>query len=193
MIVDRAHRGDVGLLFLGDSITEAMLGHRDLLNKYFGNMKPVPFGIGGDRTQHLIWRIQNGELDGISPKVLVLLIGTNNISAGDHDVDIVRGVQAVIKEIHSRLPKTKIVLLGLLPRDAEPSRTRKHISYINANFPKLADNKTVWFIDVGDKFLDQKGNLPADLMPDYLHPSSKGYEVLFEQIKPLVEKLYKSS
>jgi lysophospholipase L1-like esterase len=192
-LVERAKKGNVGVMFIGDSITEAMTSCRPILQRYFGKMNPDAFGIGGDRTQHLLWRLQHGELNGVKPRVAVVLIGTNNISAGDKNAAIVHGVEAVLNEVRLHTPSTKIVLMGLLPRGPTLGPVRKRIDGINAGLQKLADNKHVWYTDPGRKLLRPDGSLPQELMPDFLHPSEKGYELIFDQIKPLIGELYEGS
>ncbi len=190
----RASDGGVGLLFLGDSITEAMTYNRDLMDKYFSSYKPDAFGISGDETQHLLWRVRDGELNGLSPQVIVMLIGTNNLSLSDEDDTISSGVQRILMELEKRFPESKIILLGILPRAHNAqNHVRERIIFVNTNLKQLADNKRVFYIDIGDKLLDSDGTLSTDTMPDFLHPSPAGYEKMFTAIKPLVDKLYSDS
>jgi lysophospholipase L1-like esterase len=196
-----AKRGGVDVLFLGDSITDAWGGEghpanargTKVLTKEFGSYKLANFGIGGDRTQHVLWRLQNGELDGIQPKVVMLMIGTNNVSSNSAE-EIADGVTAIVKEIRQRSPRTKILLLGVFPRaEKADSPLRQKLKEVNAIISKLDDGgKTVRYLDIGDRFLDKDGILPRDIMPDFLHPNEKGYEIWAEAVKgPLQDLLGK--
>lgn len=189
--VERAKKGNIGVVFYGDSITELMEQDRQLFDKYFSKFRSEPFGIGGDRTEHLLWRLQNGELNGFVPKVAVVLIGTNNLSA-DKEHEIALGVEAVISEIRGRSPDTKILLLGLLPRGQsakDPFRAR--LKKVNNEITKLADQKHVWYQDIGDRLVDKDGNISEEIMPDFLHPSAKGYQIIYEAVQPQVARLFK--
>lgn len=188
-LMSRASRGDVGLLFLGDSITLGMDDAQDIMQRLWAPYKPLNFGIGGDGTQHLLWRLQNGEVSGLKPKVAVVLIGTNNL-AENHVDDIVHGVKVNVEELRKQLPLTRVVVLALLPRSPFANdRIRKKLNEVNAKLPELADNKDVFFIDVGPSLLQPDGTLTADVMPDYLHPSHKGYEMLFTALKPKLDPI----
>lgn len=193
-LVKRAHEGKIDTLFLGDSITEGM--HIVQLHKLI-SPEATNLGIGGDRTQHLLWRLRNGELDiaGDPPKYAVVLIGTNNMPIWDDkttstNAEIVQGVQANLKEIEHRLPKTKILLLGLLPRD-EKAKTdfRNRIIEINKKLKDFADNKHVWFLDLSAELIEPDGTMKASIMPDFLHPSELGYEHMFKPIKAKLDSM----
>ena len=186
----RGKEGKIGVLFLGDSITEGWGGAKDVWEAHFGKDDPANFGISGDRTQHVLWRIANGELDGIKPRVLVLMIGTNNI--GNPTEEILRGDLAIVNEIHKKLPKTKLLLLGIFPRGREASDpAREKIKMVNNALSKLDRKKNVRYLDIGDKFLDAMGTLPPDIMPDALHPNHKGYEIWADAIQPTLDKMMK--
>lgn len=193
-----AKKGGVDVLFLGDSITDAWGGEghnpkaagAKLFAKEFLPLKAANFGIGGDRTQHVLWRLQNGELDGIQPKVVMLMIGTNNSSTNTAE-EIAAGITAVVKEIHKRSPKTKVLLLAVFPRGAKPNPTRDKLKQVNNIVAKLDDGgKTVRYLDIGDKFLASDGSLTKDIMPDALHLSEKGYQIWTDAVKgPILELL----
>lgn len=190
----RGKEGKIGVLFLGDSITAGWGRAKDVWDQHFGKYDPANFGIGGDRTQHVLWRIENGELDGISPKVLVLMIGTNNI--GYPAEEILKGDKKIVAEIQRKLPDTRILLLGIFPRGADPKNPgvagmRAKIKAVNQELAKLDDGKKVRYLDIGDKFLDAEGNLPADIMPDALHPNLKGYQIWADAIQPLLDEMMK--
>lgn len=184
----RGKEGPIGVLFLGDSITAGWAGGgKKVWEEKFAPYQPANFGIGGDRTQHVLWRIANGELDGIKPKAVVLMIGTNNI--GYPAEDILKGDAKIVEQIHQKLPDTKLLLLGIFPRGAEANNPyRAKIKTVNEGLAKLHDGKKTFYLDIGDKFLDAQGNLPKDIMPDALHPNAKGYEIWAAAIKePLAE------
>jgi lysophospholipase L1-like esterase len=195
-----AKRGGVDVLFLGDSITDAWggEGHRanapgtEVLVREFGSLKLANFGISGDRTQHVLWRLQNGELDGIQPKLVMLMIGTNNSNGKDNTAEeIAEGITTIVKEIHQRSPKTKVLLLAVFPRREKPEDPqREKLKQVNAIIGKLDDGgKTVKYLDIGDRFLDKDGKLPKDVMPDFLHPNAKGYEIWAKAVKGPIQEL----
>jgi len=187
--VEIAKKGDTGLLFLGDSITAGWGGQKATWEKAFGEYKPANFGIGGDRTQHVLWRIENGELEGITPKAAVLMIGTNN-TGSDSAEGIAKGVTKIVETIRSKSPKTKVLLLAVFPRAEKPDNAaRAKIKEINAIIAKLADNQNVHFLDIGEKFLQPDGTLTKEIMPDFLHLSPKGYQVWADAITPKLAEL----
>jgi lysophospholipase L1-like esterase len=186
-----AKNGKVGVLFVGDSITDGWrTGGKKVFEQNYGSMDPLNIGIGGDRTQHVIWRLEHGEVEGISPKAAVLMIGTNNLGSNSNE-EIVAGVTKIVQELHSKLPNTKVLLLAIFPRGAkadDPNRAR--IKAINEQLAKLDDGgKTVKYLDIGPKFLDADGNLPKDIMPDALHPNEKGYQIWAEAMGPTLAEL----
>jgi lysophospholipase L1-like esterase len=196
-----AKKGEVDVLFLGDSITDAWGGEghganaagSKLFAERFVPLKAANFGIGGDQTQHVLWRMQNGELDGIQPKVVMLMIGTNNMG-GNAAEQIAAGVTAIVKEIHKRSPGTKVLLLGIFPRaEKADNPVRAKIKETNAIIAKLDDGgKSVQYLDIGEKFLEADGSLSREIMPDFLHLSPKGYGIWADAVeKPIKELLAK--
>jgi lysophospholipase L1-like esterase len=187
----RTKEGNVDLLFLGDSITAAWAGAgKDVWKEKYEPRKAANFGIGGDRTQHVLWRIENGELDGIKPKVIVLMIGTNNTNSDDAD-RIAEGVTKIVKTARAKTG-AKVLLLGVFPRgeDAEKgAKFREKITRINEVIGKLDDGKTVRYLDLKDKFQQPDGTIAKEIMPDYLHLSPKGYEIWAEAIEPLLSEM----
>ncbi len=183
-----AKKGDVDVLFLGDSITDAWRGQK-AWKKYFEPLKAANFGIGGDRTEHVLWRISNGELEGIKPKVAVVMIGTNN-SGGNSADQIAAGIKAIVHKIEELSPHTKILLLGVFPRGAKAgTKIREKIADINKQISKLDDGKRVRYLDIGEKFTKEGGALTKDIMPDYLHLSPQGYQIWAEAIEPTVREM----
>jgi lysophospholipase L1-like esterase len=188
--VARAKKGDVDILFMGDSITNGWRRQKLWKDKY-EPLKGANFGIGGDRTQNVLWRIKNGECDGISPKVVVLMIGTNNMGNNSAQ-EIADGIKAVVKEFCSRLPKSKLLLLGIFPRSDKPEHEiRRKIKDVNQEIAKLDDGKSIRYLDIGEKFLDAKGVLSEDIMYDFLHLTSKGYRIWADAMDPTLQAMLK--
>lgn len=188
-----AEEGKAKLVFLGDSITAGWGGKKDIWDKAFGAYDPANFGIGGDRTQHVLWRITNGELDGkIKPKAVVLMIGTNNVGA-DTAEGIAKGVTVIVKTIQEKQPQAKILLLGVFPRGekAAPNSAREKLKQVNDIISKLDDGSKVHYLDIGSKFLQPDGSITKEIMPDYLHLSAQGYQIWADAIGPKVAELMK--
>ena len=185
-----AKLGKTDLLFLGDSITAGWAGQKAIWEKAFAAYKPANFGIGGDRTQHVLWRIQNGELEGIKPKVAVLMIGTNN-SAADPAEGIAKGVTKIVQTIREKTPATKILLLAVFPRGEKPNPQREKIQQVNKIIAKLDDKKNIFFLDIGSKFLQPGDTLTKEIMPDFLHLSPAGYQIWADAITPKLAELMK--
>jgi lysophospholipase L1-like esterase len=198
-----AKAGNIDLLFVGDSITDWFANPRGnnpatgrkVWDATFGTMKPANFGIAGDTTQGVLWRMQNGELEGFKAKLIVLMLGTNNINRNPVD-EIVDGDRLIVEEFKKRQPQAKVLVLGVFPRSnmRAPDQTpalRATIQEINSKLAKSADNKRVFFMDIGDKFLTADGTLTTEIMPDGLHPSEKGYQIWADAILPRVKELMK--
>jgi lysophospholipase L1-like esterase len=190
-----AKQGDVDLLFMGDSITdfwrntEGNFAGKPVLDKYFGNLKVANFGIAGDTTQGVLYRLQNGEGQGFSPKAVMLMIGTNN-TGRNTAAEIAEGVGAVVLEMQKDFPKARILLLGIFPRGAASDPVRATVIAINTIIARLHDSQRVTYLDIGPKFLDTGGNIPKDVMSDGLHPTTKGYEIWAEAVRePLASLL----
>ncbi|MBX6314965.1 MAG: GDSL family lipase [Isosphaeraceae bacterium] len=186
----QAQEGNIDLLFLGDSITQGW-NNNEVWQRYYAPRHAANFGIGGDRTQHVLWRLDHGEVDGIKPKVVVLLIGTNNIGHGVNTVDeTIIGIEAVVETLRAKLPDSKILLLGVFPRaasrekDATEAAPDPRTFEINKRIAKLDDGKMVKFLDISQHFLNEEGKIPKELMPDFLHLSSKGYRIWAEAMEP---------
>ena len=202
--VEIARQGNVDVLFIGDSITDAWRreppgGGKKIWDAHFAPLRAANFGISGDRTQHVLWRLENGELDGIKPKAIVMMIGTNNAgferdgtTPRNTSAETAAGVGAIVAKLRSKQPQAKILLLAVFPRAESPDHPlRKQVAEINAAIAKLADGKNVRFLDIGKKFLAPDGTLPKDIMPDFLHPNEKGYEIWADAIKGPLNELLK--
>ncbi len=187
----RIKRRKVDLVFIGDSITaEWERTGVPVWQKYYAKRNAVGLGIGGDQTQWVLWRLGHGNLEGISPKLAVVMIGTNNASSGDSAADIAAGVQAIVAELRSKVPKTKVLVLAIFPRGKDNNDgLRKINTAANGLIAKVADGKMVYFLNINDKFLDRDGKLSTDIFPDLLHPNAKGYEIWSAAIEPTVAKL----
>jgi lysophospholipase L1-like esterase len=197
--VQEARKGGIDILFLGDSITDGWRNKGlNVWNKYYAPRHAANFGIGGDRTQHVLWRMEKGELDGIKPKVVVLMIGTNN-TGKENDTGKIRntvpetiaGVQAVVKELRVKLPDSKILLLAIFPRGTLNDPQRAQVTLINTVIARLDDGRRVKFLDIGPKFLEADGTLPKSIMPDLLHPNEQGYQIWADAMGPALDEMLK--
>jgi len=187
-----AQEGSSELLFLGDSITAGWNGKKEIWDKAFAQYKPANFGIGGDRTQHVLWRITNGELEEIKPKAVVLMIGTNN-SGNDSAEGIAKGITVIVNTIREKQPQAKILLLAVFPRGEKltPNPGREKLTQVNAMISKLDDGKHVYYLDIGGKFLQPDGSISKDVMPDFLHLSAAGYQIWADAIETKLAELMK--
>lgn len=184
------------LVFIGDSITQMFGGEphdrpqpgKEVWEKYYGKRNVANLGFGYDYTENVLWRIEQGELDGAAAKVVVLLIGTNNTGKNSAP-DIAGAIRAICDLIRKKQPQTKILLLGILPRSAKPDASRAKIAEINQLIAKYDGHNGVTYLDVGGKFIGADGTISRELMYDFLHPTARGYENLAESIEPTLVKL----
>jgi lysophospholipase L1-like esterase len=186
-----ARQGDAELLFMGDSITDfwrnadGPFAGKAVLDKYFGKWKVANFGIAGDTTQGVLYRLQNGEGEGFTPRAVMLMIGTNN-TFRNTAAEIAEGIGAVVLQLQKSFPEARILLLGVFPRSRPGDPVRDTIKEINRIISRLDDGRKVFYLDIGERFLDADGNIPADVMSDALHPGPKGYEIWAQAvIEPL--------
>jgi lysophospholipase L1-like esterase len=176
------------LVFIGDSITARW--PQEVLEARFGKHRPLNLGIGGDWIQNVIWRVQNDTLDKAEPKVVVLLIGTNNLTGKFTPNELTADIGALLKAIQSKTPKSKILLLGILPRGASiKDEINETIRQTNAKLATLADQKQVFYLDVGDKLVEPNGTIAKEVMPDKLHVAGLGYTRWMEAMGPTLDKL----
>jgi lysophospholipase L1-like esterase len=187
----RRRRDEIKLLFIGDSITDAWSGPgTEQWNKRFAPRGAVNLGIGGDRTQHVLWRLENGNIEGLHPKAAVLMIGTNNSNGNDNTAEeIADGIKAIVAKLRKELPEMKILLLAIFPRGEKPNPQREKNAKASKLASEVADGKMVHYLDIGDKFLNEDGTLSKEIMPDYLHLTPKGYAIWAEAIEPKVAEL----
>lgn len=183
----------IQLLFLGDSITWNWSKAPDVWQQYYGQYDPANFGDPGSYTQHLLWRIENGELDGISPKVVVLLIGINNLyhSPGNTPEETAAGIRKILDTIHQKLPQTKVLLMGIFPYRAADSGPRKAAAAVNAIIATFADGQTTRYLGLWNEFLQPDGSISRDVMSDGLHPTPKGYEIWASHMQGLLQEMMK--
>ena len=188
--VERVKKGNVDLLFIGDSITQGWEGSgKGVWAEAFASKNAVNLGIGGDRTQHVLWRLDNGEIAGIKPKAAVVMIGTNNLGANTNE-EIIAGITAIVKKLNTKLPETKVLLLGIFPRaERADNPLRARIKAINTEIAKLDNDKTVFYKNIGGRFLAEDGSLPKETMPDFLHLSSEAYAAWADAIEEDLEQL----
>ena len=184
--------GNIDLLFVGDSITDWWRQENrglPIWNEYFGSMKAANFGIAGDTTQGVLWRMQNGELEGFQAKAIVFMLGTNTINRNPND-EIAEGDRAIINEFLKRQPKAKVLVLGIFPRGGPADNPfRASIKAINEKLATFADNKRVFYMDIGPGFLTADGTLPVEIMADGLHPTTVGYRIWADAISAKVKEL----
>jgi N-acetylglucosamine-6-sulfatase len=187
-----AQGAPVELVFVGDSITDNWRqAGQPVWDQFWAPLKAANFGIGGDTTQGVLWRMQNGELDGYKAKLIVLMLGTNNINRNPND-EIVDGDRLIVEEFKKRQPQAKVLILGIFPRAVQAADPyRASIKDINSKLAKLADNKQVFYLDIGEKFLTADGTLTPEIMPDALHPNLKGYRIWADAVSARIKQLMK--
>ncbi len=199
-MLENLKKGRIDVYFAGDSITRRWRAtdYPQFLanwNENFFGWNAANFGWGGDTVQNILWRLQHGELDGVHPKVIVLLAGTNNVgntAASDVKIsDIARGIQALLDTMREKAPQATIIVMGILPRNdgANPTAVIPSINKINESIAKFADGKTIRYLNINDKLADDDGKLFDGMTGDRLHLSLKGYQVWADALKPLFAEL----
>jgi beta-glucosidase len=150
-------------------------------------MTVLNLGYNADKTENVLWRLRNGEVDGLSPKAVVVMIGTNNSGHRADPPEITaKGISMILEDLRAKMPNAKIALLSIFPRGDAPHPINQQI---NALLPALADGKTVFHIDLNAVFLDANGQVPQDIMPDKLHPSAKGDALWMKALKPRLDQI----
>ena len=187
-----ARQGNAQLAFIGDSITQGWetVG-QEVWQKYYAHRQSINLGFSGDRTEHVIWRLQHGNLASVHPQVAVLLIGTNNTGhLRQSPEEVAAGVERILDVLAERSPETRILLLGVFPRGALPDDLdRLNNVAINQYLRRMDDDRRVFYRDIGHIFLDERGALSQELMPDYLHLSPSGYRLWAEAMEPILKDL----
>jgi lysophospholipase L1-like esterase len=196
--LERARQGGVGLLFVGDSITQGWtVRAAPLWRERFGAHQPANFGISGDRVEHLAWRLQHGELDGLQPRAVVLLIGANNVPTGRPD-RLAAAIRSAAQLVQCKLPRARVLLVGVLPRGERTSgdgqvvseaRYAENIGDVNRELARADDGERLRFVDAGARFRGADGKVDRALMPDGLHLSADGYRALADAIEPVLRTM----
>ncbi|WP_395338009.1 GDSL-type esterase/lipase family protein [Ningiella sp. W23] len=182
---------DIDLVFLGDSITHNWESKgKEHWQTFYAERKALNLGFGGDRTEHVLWRLQNNAIDGIDPKLLVLLIGTNNTGHRQDPADeTALGIRAILDELVTRLPNTKILMLAVFPRGETASDPLRILNtQVNKQIQKFADNNSIFWLNINHMFLTEDGVLPKSVMNDFLHPESEQYRRWALAIEPYVKR-----
>jgi lysophospholipase L1-like esterase len=206
----RVQQDEPDLIFIGDSITHRWEPFRNAENgfeiwkQYYAKRNALNMGFGGDRTQHVLWRMLNGEIDGINPELAVLLVGTNNCNDKDTPPEqIADGIKSVICVLKNKLPDTRILVLGIFPRGSFEQRETENsnavynwqwekIDKINELVSKVSDNKRVYYLNINEEFLNDNGELTRQVMPDLIHLGKKGFKIWAEAMEPTISKLLKN-
>ena len=194
-LLQKAAKGGIDVYFEGDSITRRW-GTRDsawkaMLDNWTTNFfgwNAADFGWGADSTQNILWRLKNGEIEGVNPKVIVLLAGTNNVGAGDSPEEVTRGVTAIVRTFRQKAPMATIILTAIFPRNDNLALLPK-IRDINERLSHIADGKQVRFLNVNSSLADSNGKLYEGMTVDNLHPTPKGYQVWADGLKPILQEL----
>ena len=187
----RTHPGNYDIEFIGDSITQGWETRGlKIWKEFYGHRKVINMGVGGDRTQHVLWRIDHGQLNGIKAKAAVLMIGTNNSNRNDNsEADILDGVTAIVNQIRSRQPDTRILLFAIFPRGKTFSAQRGKILQVNEALAKLADGQNIFYFDIGPQLIERDGSISRTMMHDYLHPGETGYRIWADAMEPKLKEI----
>lgn len=189
---EQAKKSQVELLMIGDSITHGWENRgKEIWQRYYQPRKAFNLGFSGDRTEHVLWRLQHGALDNLHPKLTLLLIGTNNTGQRmDPAEHTMAGIDKIIAELRHQIPESKILLLGIFPRQQSPyNEMRLRNDAVNQLLAQRADNRTIYYLDVNHIFLNQDKTLKPSLMPDLLHPNSEGYQLWAQAMEPTIKRL----
>jgi lysophospholipase L1-like esterase len=192
-LLEKAKKGGIDIYFEGDSITRrwGATDYPEFLANWkqnFYGWNAADFGWGADTTQNILWRLNHGELDGVNPKVIVLLAGTNNVGSGASAEDVTRGLEATVRVMQAKAPDAAVVVTGIFPRN-DKMAAMATIDQINANLAKIADGKKVRYLSINDKLADRDGKLFEGMMVDGLHPTMKGYQVWADALRPIFQEV----
>ncbi len=203
-ILEQRGKRNPEVVFIGDSITHGWERKgKDIWEARYSRYDALNLGYSGDRTEHVLWRLQNGEIEGICPKLAVLMIGTNNAAREQYTVEqIAEGIQAIVCLLREKLPQTKVLILAIFPRGSDEQRKDQtqqglynplwgKIDQINERISNLADGRRVFYLNINRAFLNEQGVLTREVMPDLLHPEEKGYAHWAEAMDPMFRRLMK--
>jgi len=176
------------IVFDGDSIMNRWENTgKEIWNQRYKGIA-ADFGIEGDRVENVLWRLEKGQVDGIDPKVVMLMIGTNN-SGRNSAAEIAEGIRVLVAEYETRCPHAHIILMGIFPRGEKPTDGgRRKVAAVNAIIKSLEDGKRVTYIDISDKLIQADGTISRDMMPDFVHPTAKGYQIWAEAMQPVIDQ-----
>ncbi len=187
-----AEAGDFELMFLGDSITHEWNFRdrgREVWDEYYGDRQAVNFGSGADRTEHILWRVENSKFENHRPRLVILMAGTNNTSLNTVE-EIADGVFAIVQRLRKKLPETRILVLGIFPRGRTPrNKWRQKAAAANEIIRRIADDEEIFYLDIGSRFIDQEGMISDQVMRDYLHLTPRGYRIWAAAMEPTVAEL----
>jgi len=196
-LLEKGRQGGIDICFIGDSITRrwGATDYPDFLANWkqnFFGWNAADFGWGADRIQNILWRIENGEIDGVNPKVVVILAGTNNVGTTPGDeakvADITKGIKALVDLCRQKAPSATIILMAIFPRNDNVAVVPT-INRINEGIAKFADGKTIRFLNINDKLAGPDGVLFEGMTMDKLHPALKGYQIWADALKPIFTEL----
>ena len=188
-------KDEIDLVLIGDSITHYMDNRAPgIIPKTFPGMRHLNLGYSADKTENVLWRLRNGEIDGLSPKLTMIMIGTNNTGHRQDSPEVTAAaIKLIVDEVRQRMPHTKVLLLSIFPRGASPDDKLRQINHaINQQLPPLAEDPAVFHLDINDRFLNADGELLKESMPDLLHPNREGYEIWMDAVKPTVQRMLKT-
>jgi lysophospholipase L1-like esterase len=186
--LDRFARKHADIIFEGDSIMNRWeTTGKELWNQRYAGIA-ADFGIEGDHVENVLWRLDQGQVDGIDPKVVVLMIGTNNSGQNRAD-EIAEGIKILVAEYEKRCPHAHIILMGIFPRGEKPTDGgRRKVAAVNSIIQSLDDGQRVTFIDIGPQMIEPDGTISRDMMPDFVHPTARGYQIWADAIQPVINK-----
>jgi lysophospholipase L1-like esterase len=184
--------GDSIMHFWGGDPSGDQIGGRrtapEVWDQFFRGHTVVNLGFGWDRTENVLWRLGHGEFDGVSPRLVVVMIGTNNITLNTPE-EIAGGVTAICHEVHKRSPRSRILLFGIFPRGEKPDANREAVTAVNRLIARLDGHNGVTYLDIGEKFLAADRTIDKAIMYDFLHPTPKGYEIWTDAMGPTLRRL----
>ncbi len=198
LVLQRAREatGTYDIEFIGDSIMQGWESNgKAVWQEFYGPRRVINFGVSGDRTEHVLWRFEHGQLDGVKARVAVVMIGTNNSGKNKDgtdsytDADILAGVTAIVQQIRARQPDTKILLLGIFPRGSTFSPQRGKLLQVNQALAKLDDGSHIFYFDFGSQLIENDGSISKSIMPDALHPNDAGYRIWANATEPKLKQL----